>query len=164
MKRAWFLVLSFLIVATGFSCRNISTAKSEVKNETVMDEQDQSVIFLEVRRLNRDLPLKEFKIISDFDETVKLYGELSDKKFARSEPIPTLSDNEFFLLLKPKLKKQQYGGIEVIKIERKETVLNVYYKEVKNEEYSLNKENNPILILRVNGVIPQDVKLLLQKN
>lgn len=164
MKYAWLLVLSFLTMATGFSCRNISTAKSEIKKEEGMAKRDETVAFSEVRRINRNIQMSEYMIISDFSEMVKLYSKLDDRKFSRSEPIPTLSDNEFFLILKPKLEKEQYGDIEVTKIDKNGTVLNVYYKEITNNEYLLNQQSNPILIVRVTGIIPTDVKLLLQKN
>jgi hypothetical protein len=118
------------------------------------------VKFSEVRRLNREVPLKESMVIQSFEETVKLYRLLEDKRFSRSEPVPTLSENEFLLLLKPEMKIKQYGDIEVVKIEEEQSVLHVYYKEVDNEEYVLNKEKNPILILIVEGKIPSKVKLI----
>lgn len=125
-----------------------------------MSTTEDSIIFTEVRRLNRSITLGEYLIIKNFDETVKLYSKIADKKFSRSEPIPALEENEFFLLLKPKLKKQFYGDIEVTKLEMKGSVLNVYYKEIGNVEYLTNKEKNPILILRVNGKVPSSVKLI----
>ncbi|MDF2551325.1 MAG: hypothetical protein K0R77_600 [Chryseobacterium sp.] len=164
MKRAWFLVLSFFMIATGYSCRNISAVKSDIKAETSMSKQAGNITFSEVKRSNYNLPLGEYRVITTFSETLDIYSQLADKKFSRSEPIPTLSEDEFFLLLKPTLIKQKYGDIEVIKMEKDNSVLKVYYKEIGNSEYSLSKQNNPILILRVNGEIPTDVKLLLQKN
>jgi len=160
MKSVYFLVLSFLIVTTSFSCRNMSLAKDEIKTDVSLNKQEEMVDFSEVRRLNRDLPLKEYMIISTFKETLKLYSELSDKKYNRSEPIPTLEENEFFLLLKPKLKKK-FADIKVVKIERKGNVLRVYYKETDNNEYILNKQNDPILILRLKENTPSGIQLLL---
>ena len=125
-----------------------------------MNKPQVNVEFSEVRRLNRDVQLSDFLIIKDFSETVKLYGKLEDKRFSRSVPIPTLEENEFFLLLKPIMKKQVFGDLEITKMVIKGSVLNVYYKEISNEEYLLNKQKNPILILRVNGVTPSSVKLI----
>lgn len=160
MKHTFLLVLSFLIGSAEFSCRSVSMANNELKAESTMNEPQGNVEFSEERRLNREVQLNDFLIIKDFSETVKLYGKLADKRFSRSAPIPTLEENEFFLLLKPVMKKQTFGDLEVIKMEMKDSVLNVYYKEISNEEYLLNKQKNPILILRVNGVAPSGVKLI----
>ena len=160
MKYTFLLVLSFLISSAEFSCRSVSMANNELKAESIMNELQGNVEFSEVRRLNREVQLNDFLIIKDFSETVKLYGKLADKRFSRSAPIPTLEYNEFFLLLKPIMKKQIFGDLEVTKMEMKGSVLNVYYKEISNEEYLLNKQKNPILILRVNGVAPSAVKLI----
>lgn len=160
MKHTFLLVLSFLIGSAEFSCRSVSMANNELKAESIMNEPQGNVEFSEVRRLNREVQLNDFLIIKDFSETVKLYGKLADKRFSRSAPIPTLEENEFFLLLKPVMKKQTFGDLEVTKMEMKGSVLNVYYKEISNEEYLLNKQKNPILILRVNGVAPSGVKLI----
>lgn len=160
MKYTFLLVLSFLISSAEFSCRSVSMANNELKAESIMNEPQGNVEFSEVRRLNREVQLNDFLIIKDFSETVKLYGKLADKRFSRSAPIPTLEDNEFFLLLKPIMKKQIFGDLEVTKMEMKGSVLNVYYKEISNEEYLLNKQKDPILILRVNGVAPSAVKLI----
>lgn len=160
MKYTFLLVLSFLISSAKFSCRSVSMANNELKAESIMNEPQGNVEFSEVRRLNREVQLNDFLIIKDFSETVKLYGKLADKRFSRSAPIPTLEENEFFLLLKPIMKKQPFGDCEVTKMEMKGSVLNVYYKEISNEEYLLNKQKNPILILRVNGIAPSTVKLI----
>lgn len=160
MKHTFLLVLSFLISSAEFSCRSVSMANNELKAESIMNEPQGNVEFSEVRRLNRKVQLNDFLIIKDFSETVKLYGKLADKRFSRSAPIPTLEDNEFFLLLKPIMKRQIFGDLEVTKMEMKGSVLNVYYKEISNEEYLLNKQKNPILILRVNGVAPSAVTLI----
>ena len=160
MKHTFLLVLSFLISSAEFSCRSVSMANNKLKAESIMNEPQGNVEFSEVRRLNCEIQLNDFLIIKDFSETVKLYGKLADKRFSRSVPIPTLEENEFFLLLKPIMKKQIFGDLEVTKMEMKGSVLNVYYKEISNEEYLLNKQKNPILILRVNGAAPSNVKLI----
>ena len=160
MKRTLLLVLSFLVGAAEFSCRSISVPKSELKTESVMNVPQDNLEFSEVRRLNLDIRLSDYRILKDFDETLKLYTQLKDKKFSRSAPIPTLEENEFLLMQKTKMKKQLYGDIEVTKIEMKNSVLNVYYTEVSNEEYLSNKEKNPILILKIKGVVPSTVKLI----
>lgn len=125
-----------------------------------MSRNNTEIKFSEVRRLNRDVSLKEYTILQSFEETVKLYRLMEDKRFSRSAPIPTLDENEFLLVLKPRLKTQPYGDIEIQKIEEVKSVLNVYYKEINNEEYLLNREKNPILILKVEGEIPSGVKLI----
>ncbi|WP_219969512.1 hypothetical protein [Chryseobacterium chendengshani] len=138
--------------------------KGELKPESSRKMQGNTISFSEVRRANRSVNLGEYSIIKDFSETVKLYSQLDEKKFSRSEPVPTLSDDEYFLVLKPKLKKEKYGDVEVMKMELKNNILNIYYKEVTNSEYISNKQKNPILILRVSGKVPLSAKLVLNKN
>lgn len=160
MKSAFLLALSFLIGSAEFSCRSVSMPNSDVKVESIMKEFQGNIEFSEVRRVNSEVQFNDFLIIKDFSETVKLYGQLSDKRFLRSAPIPTLEENEFFLLLKPIMKKEIYGDFDVTKMEIKGSVLNVYYKEISSEEYLLNKQKNPIVILRVKGISPSAVKLI----
>ena len=160
MKQGLLLVLSFLIFASGFSCRTNSVSKNEFQTKSVMKIPQDSIGFSEVRRVNRDIIMNDYMIITKFTETVELYSRLDDKKFSRSEPIPALFENDFLLILKPKMIKQQFGDIEVTKMAMKNYVLNVYYKEISNEEYLSNKQKNPILILRINGAVPSSVKMI----
>ncbi|KMQ60013.1 hypothetical protein ACM46_17330 [Chryseobacterium angstadtii] len=160
MKR----VLIFLLLLIGFwgglSCTNVSASKTGVKAESLTSENHNDVKFSEVRRLNRNIPLKEYTILRSFEETLKLYRLMEDKRFSRSAPIPTLAEGEFLIVLKPKLKIQPYGDIEIEKIEEDKSVLYVYYKEINNEEYISNKEKDPIVILKIEGKIPSSVKLI----
>lgn len=159
MKIAVSLTLLFLLFAVGTGCGNSTWAKNNFNTRQATSMQDETVDFSEVRRLNRDVALKESVIITTFKETLDIYSKLDDKKFSRSEPIPTLSDDEFFILLKPKLKKLQYGDIEIVKIKSEKSALYIYYKEITNEEYLLNKLTNPIIIMRLKGNIPSSIKL-----
>lgn len=163
MKRAFLLIFLWLLFGFGggLGCANVSATKNIVNTESVMSRNNDELKFSEIRRLNRNIPLKEYTILQSFEETVKLYRLMEDKRFSRSEPIPTLSEGEFLLVLKPKLKTQPYGDIEIEKIEQEKSVLNVYYKEINNEEYILNKEKNPILILKIEGKTPSGVKLII---
>lgn len=160
MKSIRLVIFSFLWLVAGLNCGNSVLAKSDIKTNTAVIVDKDFINFSEVRRLNRDVDLREFIILTTFNQTLDLYRKLEDKKFPRSEPIPTLFDNEFFIVVKPQLKKLKYGDIDVVRIEEKKSILNVYYKEIKNEEYSLNKQKNPILILRLKGNIPSSVKLI----
>lgn len=162
MKRVFLLI--FLLLLFGFGgglcCTNASAPKNMMKTESVMSRNNNQLQFSEVRRLNRNIPLKAYTVLQSFEETVKLYRTMEDKRFSRSAPIPTLDENEFLLVLKPQLKTQEYGDIEIVKIEEVKSVLQVYYREIKNEEYFLNKEKNPILILKIEGKTPSGVKLI----
>ncbi|MGK6341720.1 hypothetical protein ACMGDK_05735 [Chryseobacterium sp. DT-3] len=160
MKKVFLLIFLLLLGLGGSACTNLSAAKNVVETESVMSKNNNEIKFSEVRRVNKNIPLKEYTILQSFEETVKLYSLMQDKRFSRSEPIPTLSENEFLLVLKPTLKTLQYGDIEIEKIEEDKSVLNVYYKEINNEEYLLNKEKNPILILKIEGKVPSGVKLI----
>lgn len=160
MKHTFLLVMSFLFCSAQFSCNSVSVAKNEFKDKGEMKIPQDDVIFSEVRRLNRAIAIGEYLVITDFDQTVNLYSKLEDKRFSRSEPIPALEDNEFFLMLKPLMKNHLNGDIEVKKMESNGSVLNVYYEEIPNVEYSADKLKNPILILRVTASVPSEVKLI----
>ncbi|MGG5210338.1 hypothetical protein ACQWU4_15550 [Chryseobacterium sp. MIQD13] len=162
MKRVLLLIFLLFLFGLGgaLGCANVSATKNAVEAQSVMSKNNNEIKFSEVRRLNKDIPLKEYTILQSFEETVKLYSLMADKRFSRGAPIPTLAENEFLLVLKPKLKTKQYGDIEIEKIEEEKSVLNVYYKEINNEEYLLNKEKNPILILKIEGKVPSNIKLI----
>lgn len=160
MKSVWMMVLSYLLLVVGLNCSSFALGKSDIKTNKLIMMQDNSVGFSEERRLNKDIDLKEFVILTTFNQTLDIYSKLNDKKFSRSEPIPTLFDDEFFMLLKPRLKVFKYGDINVLKIEKEKSVLNVHYTEIENEEYLLNKQKNPILILRLKGNVPSNVNLI----
>lgn len=160
MKSVCVMVLSYLLLVVGLNCSNSVLGKSDIKMDKSIMMQDNFVGFSEEKRLNKDIDLKEFVILTTFNQTLDIYSKLNDKKFSRSEPIPTLFDDEFFILLKPRLKMFKYGDIDVVKIEKEKSVLNVYYTEIKNEEYLLNKQKNPILILRLKGDVPSNVNLI----
>lgn len=160
MKSVGLVMFSFLWLVAGLNCSNSVLAKNDIKTNTPIIVKENFIDFSEVRRLNKDVDLKEFMILTTFDQTLNLYSKLEDKRFSRSAPIPTLFDDEFFILLQPQMKKLKYGDIDVVRIEENGSILNVYYKEITNDEYSLNKQKNPILILRLKGNIPSNVKLI----
>ncbi|PQA95288.1 hypothetical protein B0A69_07555 [Chryseobacterium shigense] len=162
MKRVFLFIFPLFLfgLGGGSGCTNVSATKNGIKQASVMTRNNNEIKFSEVRRLNKNIPLKEYTVLQSFEEIVKLYSTMEDKRFSRSQPIPTLSENEFLLVLKPQLKKQPYGDIEIVRMEEEQSVLNVYYKEIDNEEYLLNKEKNPILILKIEGKIPSGVKLI----
>lgn len=163
MKRVFLLIFLLLLFGfgVGIGCTNFSATKNVVKTESGMSGNNNEIKFSEVRRLNKSILLKEYTLVQSFEETVKLYSVMEDKRFSRSQPIPTLSENEFLLVLKPQLKTKEYGDIEIEKIEEEKSFLKVYYKEIDNEEYLLNKEKNPILILKIEGKVPSGVKLII---
>lgn len=158
MKNTFLLTLPLILFASGFGCSENFMLRSELKRPFV--QKSTKVDFWEVRRVNRNILLKESAIITTFAETSELYSKLEDKRFSRSEPIPTLSDDEFFIVLKPELKKIQYGDFEIIRIEEENSAIKIYYKEIINNEYLLNKQSNPILILRLKGKVPESIKLI----
>lgn len=125
-----------------FSCANS-------KNNVNVKQSGENVEFVEMRRLNSGINLKELSVIHSTTGIKELYGRLNEG-FSRSAPIPVLeNNNEFFLVLKPKLKNVQYGDIHIEKIEAKGPVLIVNYKEIENWEYAEKKLSNPVLIVKV---------------
>lgn len=153
MKFSIFFLFALLLV---LSCANYK------KNMTI-SKQKEKIEFLEIRRLNSDINLKEFTVIRSTKEIKNLYSQLSSGNFSKSAPIPVLeSDKEFFLVLKPKIKNILYGDINVETLTTEGSVLNVNYKEIENWEYAERKQSNPIVIIKVFGR-PGTIKLNLIK-
>ncbi len=159
MKNSFLLTLSLSVFVAVVSCSNSVAYKSELKPNSEVNQQSDKIEFSEVKRFNRNVVIPETSVITTFKQTIELYRKLADKAFGRSEPIPTLGDSEYFLVLKPKLKKITYGDIEVEKIENKNSSLTVSYKEVESTEYETEKLTNPILIIKIKGKVPDNIKL-----
>ncbi|MGK6341722.1 hypothetical protein ACMGDK_05745 [Chryseobacterium sp. DT-3] len=126
-----------------------------------LDKNQDKVEFTEIRRLNLKTDLKEYTVITSTKGIKELYKKLNDSKYSRSAPIPVLEEGEYFLVLKPKLKKIKNGDIEIEKLETTGSTLKVFYKEVENQEYAEKKQSDPILILKIIGS-PKNIKLLIQ--
>ncbi|KFF03619.1 hypothetical protein IX38_11675 [Chryseobacterium luteum] len=151
-----FLFLNF------FSFLMINCA--DYKNITQMNYQNENkdkVEFTEIRRLNLKTDLKEYTVITSTKGIKELYMKLNDSKYSRSAPIPVLEEGEYFLVLKPKLKKIKNGDIEIEKLETNGSTLNVFYKEIENQEYTEKKQSDPILILKIMDS-PKKIKLTIK--
>lgn len=126
------------------------------------DNKDhKKVEFTEIRRLNFDHNMKEYTVITSTKEIKDLYMELNDSKYSRSAPIPVLQEGEYFLVLKPKLKTLKNGDIDIVQMESNSSVLNIFYKEIENQEYSDKKLSSPILILKITDS-PKKIKLTIK--
>lgn len=125
------------------------------------NKNQDKVEFTEIRRLNLKTDLKEYTVITSTKGIKDLYMKLNDSKYSRSAPIPVLEEGEYFLVLKPKLKKIKNGDIEIEKLETNTSMLNVFYKEVENQEYADKKQSDPILIVKIMGS-PKKIKLTIQ--
>lgn len=150
-----FLFLGFFSILL-FNCadyKNISHMNQEVKKH-------ENVEFTEIRRLNSGIDLSEYTVITSTKGIKDLYMKLNDSKYSRSAPIPVLEEGEFFLVIKPKLKKIKNGDIEVEKIERNGSTLNVLYKEIENQEYAEKNQSSPVLILKIFDS-PKKIKLTI---
>lgn len=159
MKNSFLLTVSFLLMAAFVSCSN-SGVYNNVNNKSIVNYQQNKIEFSEVKRFNKDVSLPEVTLITTFKKTVEIYGKLSNKNFSRSEPIPTFEEGEYLLVLKPKLNKILYGDIEVKEIESKNQDLIIKYREVESEEYKTDKLKNPVLIIKLTGETPGNIKLL----
>lgn len=118
----------------------------------------QKVEFTEIRRLNSNHDLNEYTVITSTKGIKELYMKFNDSRYSRSAPIPVLDEGEYFLVLKPKLKKVQNGDLEIEKLETDGSTLTVFYKEIENQEYAEKKQSNPILILKIMDS-PKKIKL-----
>ncbi|MDQ0065532.1 hypothetical protein [Chryseobacterium lathyri] len=125
------------------------------------NKNQNKVEFTEIRRLNLKTDLKEYTVITSTKGIKDAYMKLNDSKYSRSAPIPVLEEGEYFLVLKPKLKKIKNGDIEIEKLEESTSTLNVFYKEVENQEYKEKKQSDPILIVKITGN-PKKIKLTIQ--
>ncbi|WP_223607361.1 hypothetical protein [Chryseobacterium sp. OSA05B] len=124
------------------------------------NKKQENVEFTEIRRLNSSIDLSEYTVITSTKGIKDLYMKLNDSKYSRSAPIPVLEEGEFFLVIKPKLKKIKNGDIEIEKIERNGSTLNVLYKEIENQEYAEKNQSSPILILKIFDS-PKKIKLTI---
>ncbi|MCY1663871.1 DUF4158 domain-containing protein [Chryseobacterium sp. SL1] len=134
---------------------------AEYKNTSLMNpknENYQKVEFTEIRRLNSVVSLAQYTVITSTKGIKELYMKFSDTRYSRSEPIPVLSEGEYFVVLKPELKKIQNGDIEIEKLETNGVTLNILYKEVENPEYAEKKQSDPILIIKIKSN-PKKIKL-----
>ncbi|KMQ60015.1 hypothetical protein ACM46_17340 [Chryseobacterium angstadtii] len=148
-----FMVLSFM----NFLVLNCAEYKS-VSQINLQKDHPEKVEYKEIRRLNLNNDLKEYTVITSTKEMKELYMKFNDSKYSRSAPIPVLQKGEYFLILKPGLKKIKYGDIQIEKMETNGSVLNILYKEIENWEYAEKEQSHPILILKVIGE-PKEVKL-----
>ncbi|UOU98083.1 hypothetical protein MUU74_16505 [Chryseobacterium daecheongense] len=130
---------------------------------TQKNQNLKSVEFIEVRRLNYAIDIKEYSIVNSTKDLKMLYQKLNDSRYSKSAPIPVLEKNEeIFVVLKPKLKKIKYGDIEVEKLATDGSTLFITYKEIENLEYAEKKQTNPIVILKVFNNLKR-IKLTLNK-
>lgn len=146
-----YLLIGFSFLALNLSCSN---------SKNITTEQSQtSIEFTEERRLNHPLNLNETTIINSSQELIELYGKLEDKSIPRSAPIPSFDGNiESIIVIKPTLKKLKYGDIEIESVEQIKSKLRINYREVENWEFTENKWNNPIVIIRVTEK-PSEIQL-----
>ncbi|PIF44982.1 hypothetical protein CLU96_1981 [Chryseobacterium sp. 52] len=124
------------------------------------DSTQKKVEYVEIRRLNFNNDLKEYTVITTTKGIKDLYMKLSDSKYSRSAPIPVLEEGEYFLVLKPKLKKIKNGDIEIEKLETSRSTLNIFYQEIENQEYADKNQSDPILILKIIDH-PKKIKLTI---
>ncbi|MGC5745862.1 hypothetical protein [Chryseobacterium sp. NFX27] len=125
------------------------------------NKNQDKVEFTEIRRLNLKTDLKEYTVITSTKGIKDLYMNLNDSKYSRSAPIPVLEEGEYFLVLKPTLRKIKNGDIEIEKLETNTSTLTVFYKEVESQEYKEKKQSDPILIVKITGS-PKKIKLTIQ--
>ncbi len=91
----------------------------------------------------------------------EIYRKLDDSEYSKSAPIPVLeNDTEFFLVVKPRIKKIKNNDIEIEKVESDGSVLWVAYREIQNDEYRKKRPSNPIVIIKILNK-PKKIKLKL---
>lgn len=123
------------------------------------NKNSQKIEFTKIRRLNSNISLEEYTIITSTKGIKELYIKFNDSRYSRLAPIPVLGEGEYFLVLKPGLKKIQNGDIEIEKLETDGATLNIYYKEIENPEYTEKKQSDPVLILKIRSN-PMKIKLI----
>lgn len=139
-----------MLYCTGY--KNVASVSQEGENY-------QKVEFIEIRRLNSNDDLNPYTIMTSSKEIKELYKKFNDSRYSKSAPIPVLDEGEYFLVLRPKLKKIPYGDVEIKKLEATGSTLNVFYKEVESPEYAEKKQSNPVLILKILDN-PKKIKLI----
>ncbi len=134
----------FLMIALVFSCNSLENSNQSLNQSANTEILD----FVEMRRLNYKIDLKETTFLNSFQDILTLYQRLEDTKYSKGFPIPSLEENETLIVLKPTLKKIKYGDIEIVDIQNKEENLIIKYKEILNVDYEKSKASNPILIIK----------------
>ena len=134
----------FSTIALLFSCNSLENSKQN----SIVIENTEIKNFEEMRRLNYNIDLKETTVLNSFQDILALYQKLEDTKYSKGFPIPSLEENETLIVLKPKLKIEKYGDLEIIEIQNKKENLLINYKEIPNSEYEKNRLSNPILIIK----------------
>lgn len=147
MKKILKILFLFNFILFG----SISCLNSNASNDSqTQDTMQQEIQFVEERRDNRAVDLPEVTIVNNMKHLTEIYSKLQDPSLRRSAPIPPFDEaSETMLVIKPKLKKIQYGDIEIESIRGKENTLIINYREIENQENIENKLTNPVVILKV---------------
>ncbi|WP_449387978.1 hypothetical protein [Chryseobacterium lineare] len=153
IKEIIFLLFLYCVLLINFG---------NLKNYWVFEQQyrdKKNVEFIEIRKENYNCKLKPYTILKNTKEIKDFYKKINASTYSKSAPIPVIEgDNNFFLFLKPKLRKIKNGDIEVENIMSDGVTIYINYKEI-NNEYVKKKETNPILILKILHKQPKSIKL-----
>ena len=142
-----FSIYSIIPILAWFCSCNSTQIIAQDMNTQISNNE--GVSFVEMRRLNKEIELPEVSHLNDFTAILNLYKKLENSNYSKSFPIPGLDEGETLIILKPKLTIEKYGDLEITNIQKRGDALSIEYKEIKNQEYEIEKASNPILIIKI---------------
>ena len=142
-----FSIYSIIPILAWFCSCNSTQIIAQDMNTQILNNE--GVSFVEMRRLNKEIELPEVSQLNDFTAILNLYKKLENSNYSKSFPIPGLDEGETLIILKPKLTIEKYGDLEITNIQKRGEELSIEYKEIKNQEYEIEKASNPILIIKI---------------
>lgn len=139
------MILSVILIG-------LNSCSHSKKIASTQSENIENVTFTEERKLNSLIELDEISMIHSTEELIELYAKLNDPNVPRSAPIPSFDESsETIIVVKPKLKSQSFGDIEIVSVQNSDSQLNINYKEIESWEFTENKWKDPVVILKVAG-------------
>lgn len=116
------------------------------KTETTPMSQESTVEFEEVNHVNVKLIDSEYRILKSQAEINSIYKVINQNNpLPRKNPIPSYDENEFYIVIQPKIEKSDFSVSRILQTGQK---LNIDIETFDNPEFK--KKNNPASIIKIN--------------
>lgn len=125
--------------------------QSQVGNKNSMS-QGKKIQFEDRYHYPYTLTQKEFLIINSQDKMDEVFKIIHQKNEGnRFSPIPTIIENETYLVVKPKLKN--YNDVSIDKISLNKNILYIKVTEFNNPDFRKENRSSPNVLLKLAGNI-----------